>query len=784
MRALCGVLFAAGVVGQGLTTAVRAETTDDNNPQALEEVVVTSQRRTERLQDVPISVSAFSQAAMDTQGMRSIDDVARLTPGVTFSHGTNSNSESSTISIRGIASSAGAATTGVYVDDTPIQSRHLSFAAFNAWPVLFDIDRVEVLRGPQGTLFGAGSEGGTIRFITPEPGLHDYSMYARSEIASTEYGAPTYEAGVAGGGPLIDGTLGFRASVSYRREGGYVDRVDWHTGETVDANSNWNRTTTARLAVKWVPSDDVSVTPSFYYQTRYVNDTSAYWSVLPGSADPTGGQFDTPFKNGNALANPSTDRFMLPAIKVDWNLGAVSLTSNTSYFKRDESAVTDYTQYDRAVFIGSPYPPASSQAPTYWADNQKNFTQEVRLQSTDPRARVSWTAGLFYQRADENSVENVYDPSLPADFDNATGVPGLFTSIFGPLLNGYIYKQDPYRGVDKQIAGFGQASVGLTDALKLTLGLRYAKADFHGSTQYAGPVVGTPVSSTGSLSEHPATPKAGLDYQLTPDNLLYVSAAKGYRIGGSNAKVGVACEPALAAIGLTDVPATYGSDSVWSYEVGSKNVLADRRLLIDASAYLIKWNNIQQWVYLSSCGFPFTANLGKAESRGFDLQTRYSFPKLLTVGATFGYTDAHYTQTVQLQGAASSIVQDGDHIAGSPWTLAVFGQLDFPALGKQGYVRMDYEYDAQQTDKVPNQDPANGTYAKYFASVPVQSFASLRAGLKWSGLDISVFSQNLFNTRPRLTSTEDVGTPTGGTPLFYDISWRPRTVGVTMTYHY
>ena len=139
---------------------------------SLEEIVVTAQRREERLQNVPISVSVYNQATMDAQGTRTIDDIARLTPAITFIRSANNNNaESSDIAIRGIASNAGAATTGIYIDDTPIQSRHLSFGSFNTYPALFDLERVEVLRGPQGTLFGAGSEGGTVRFISPEPSL-------------------------------------------------------------------------------------------------------------------------------------------------------------------------------------------------------------------------------------------------------------------------------------------------------------------------------------------------------------------------------------------------------------------------------------------------------------------------------------------------------------------------------------------------------------------------------------------------------------------------------------
>ena len=236
LRQVISVTLALAVMGLGAGSA--AADTPSSTPAVsgtLDEIVVTSQRREERLQDVPISVSVFSQALMDAQGVRTVDDLSRLTPGVSFTRGAvNNNSDSSDIAIRGIDSTAGAATTGIYIDDTPIQSRHLSFGTFNAYPALFDIERVEVLRGPQGTLFGSGSEGGTIRFITPEPGLQKYSAYVRSELAETAHGDPVYELGAAAGGPIVADTLGFRASASIRHEGGYIDRVDWHTGNVVD----------------------------------------------------------------------------------------------------------------------------------------------------------------------------------------------------------------------------------------------------------------------------------------------------------------------------------------------------------------------------------------------------------------------------------------------------------------------------------------------------------------------------------------------------------------------
>jgi outer membrane receptor protein involved in Fe transport len=771
---MCGLLSVQCLADTGAdATGAAAEDS------SLEEVVVTAQRRTERLQDVPISVSVFSQATMDAQGTRGIDDIARLTPGLAFTRGAvNNNSESSDIAIRGIDSTAGAATTGIYIDDTPIQSRHLSFGTFNAYPQLFDIDRVEVLRGPQGTLFGSGSEGGTLRFITPEPGLEQYSAYARSEVAATAHGDPIEEIGLAGGGPIITDTLGFRASVSYRHEGGYVDRVDWQEDKVVDPNANADETKTARVALKWAVNDSVTVTPSVYYQYRHVDDTSSWWSIVPGSVDPTDGQFDSPFKTGNEIASPSTDQFTLSTVKIEWNFGAVRLVSNTSYYKRDQSAITDYAQFDRATFLGTPYAAQGTEAPTAWADTQRNWTQEFRLESEDKASRVNWTAGLFYQNAKENTVENVYDPELLA-------------FIGAPPANGFIYQQDPYSSVDKQIAVFGQANVGLTDQLKLTLGLRAAKADFTGQAYYDGFVLfGPPVSSVGSETEHPVMPKFGLNYQIDADYLVYTTIAKGFRIGGANPQIASTCD--LAAYGLKSVPQGFSSDSVWSYEVGTKNEFDDRRVLLNASAYLIKWNNIQQNVALA-CGFQFTANLGEAESRGIDLQGQFKVNDMLSLGGTFGYTNASYTQTVYATQAAAqaaaadpssglfSIVEDGDHLPGAPWTLAVFGQLNFPVASARGYVRTDYQYSAKQTTVIAAQNPMDGGSPSAIPGIPSTAFSSLRAGVRWSGFDVSLFSQNLFDTRPRLSQSPD---GPNGTPLYQDITFRPRTIGVTATYHY
>ena len=201
----------------------------------LEEIVVTATRREEGISKVPISITALSQDALDQKGIRDLTELVRFTPGVSIdTTGTNQ------ISIRGISSSAGAGTTGIYIDDTPIQMRELGFNPDETLPKTFDLDRVEVLRGPQGTLFGSGSEGGTVRYIMTQPSVSQESTYMRSEAAYTQYGTPSGEAGIAHGGPIIDGVLGYRASIWYRYDGGWINRVD-NAGDITEKNANHAR---------------------------------------------------------------------------------------------------------------------------------------------------------------------------------------------------------------------------------------------------------------------------------------------------------------------------------------------------------------------------------------------------------------------------------------------------------------------------------------------------------------------------------------------------------------
>jgi iron complex outermembrane receptor protein len=750
----------------------------------LQEIVVTAQRRSERLQDVPASVGVFTQETLDAQSVRGIDDLTRLSPGVTFLRNgayTTSSGGASDVAIRGIDSIAGAATTGIYIDDTPIQARHVNLTSQNAYPALFDVDRVEVLRGPQGTLFGAGAEGGAVRFISPDPGLAAYSGYYMSELATTANGDPSYQAGVAVGGPIVNDQVGFRVSASFRHDGGWVNRVDFATGDTVDARSNWQETSSLRGALTFKVTDALTITPSLYYQEQYLNDTEYYWKEL---SNPAANEFN----NGNVIPSPDRDKFYLPAVKVAWNLGAARFVSNTSFFSRDQYSTTDATMLDRAEYLfggtypNFPFPPPGVTAPEKNADGQNIFVQEARLESTAADSPLAWVAGVFYEHARENTSVSIVDPSLPGEFTSLYGVP--WNTAVGPLLPGGYLLKTPYAwAVDKQIAGYGQLDWKFLHSFKLTVGLRVSDADSSGAQYSTGPEIGpTPLSSSGSTTEHPVTPKFGLSYQPTRDQLYYANAAKGYRIGGVNGPLSSLCAGNLAELSLTRGPATYQSDSLWSYEVGFKDSLLDRRLQINASAFYIDWSNIQNSVYLPTCGFSFVANLGKVTSKGGDLEILARPTDDWHLELTGSYTNARYDSTVYAApGATVALAGKGDYLPVAPWTVVASTEYEIPWLKDHGpYVRFDYQFSARYKSPLEFQDPTTISYdpAPFYQTQAVS--LSARAGFRWNGFDLSVFGTNLTNTHPVLFDSRYYPP----LPLFFDTSWRPRTIGITGTHRF
>jgi outer membrane receptor protein involved in Fe transport len=824
---------------------------------------------------------------MDTQGVRAVADVARLTPGLTF---TQTSSLRSNIAIRGISSTSGTATTGVYVDDTPIQTRVIGVSSTNVYPQIFDLERVEVLRGPQGTLFGAGSEGGTVRFIQSEPSLTQYSSYSRAEYSNTTGSSdPSYEIGAAFGGPIVPEKLGFRLAAWYRKDGGWIDR-ETGTAQVLDSTgksgidsinfqatgqgmpaANWGETTVVRGALTFAPVDLFTVTGSVLYQKQYNNDQN--YSIWPGASSFSSSQFVTPLwvasdsptdtahtfipkagldgYPGIVPNQPYNDQFYLPALKLNFDLGPVQLVSDTSYFDDARSLISDYTLIHEVSYAHRPVPNAGDQGWSWNSNTQRQLTQEIRVQSTDPAARLNWVAGLFYDRARQANQQVSYNnfvntaPSIsvapvagfptpaPAVTNGPPYGPGAsaYQNYYGIGLIDGVYNYYAYLvSQDRQFAGFAQLDFRVTDKLKLIAGIREAHDSFSLTPTYRGPLtnlnitqgrnclpgtgapggpacvvpppnpaagsngywpVGTgpfaPAFVTGvqSASENANTPKLGVSYQADSNNLYYATASKGFRPGGAQQQQPSNCDAQLVAYGYVNAngspapPSTFKSDSLWNYEIGGKNKLLDGRLTLNSSAYLIKWSNIQTSVSLTSCLQSFFANLGQATGRGFDLQAAFEPVDNLVLSPTVSYNKITFDNATILGG--KTVYTKGSVIPGSgaPWTVIMSGEYGHKLFDQaQGYGHLDWTYTSAQKVNGTT-DPGTASYDPMLRPPPATTLVNGRVGVRLEGLDVSLFMNNVANAHPDLALTR-----TFGQPVYTDYTFRPRTVGVTMTYRY
>lgn len=746
--------------------------------QAATDIVVTARRRAEPLSKVPLSIVATDQKALDDRGVKSFSDLARLTPSVTFgqsalAYGTGQ----SNIAIRGVTTVSGVPTTGIYIDDTPVQTRNGGSPSLtNPYPQIFDLDRVEVLRGPQGTLFGTGSMGGAVRFITPEPSYNDLSIYARSEVSTTDHGGVSYEAGGAVGIPVVEDKLGIRVSVWHRHDSGYIDRLDRVTKQLVKQDINYQNSTNARFALGWKPTEFLTITPSVYYQKTYYGDADLY-----ELATSRGSNLSTSISR---LPQTHSDEFVLPALKVSVDLGGVTLISNSSYFSRKTRTVSDDSTLSLALFSGYNYTvPAALNGYLAYTKNrtsQTTFTQEVRLQSADPNARFTWVLGAFYGQGSTKDNYGGADPDLLDNINfglSQAGEPpvGSVADVLGyPLYQGQYSNLVMTRYKDTQKSAFFQADFKILPELKLTAGVRYTSAGLTYDSFYAGPVYGTDTGLTARATPHnnQVTPKFGVSYQANSANLFYANVAKGARAGLVAPAVGSFCGADAANLGFDPLVARpIKPDSLWSYEVGTKNRLFGGRVTTDISAYHIDWSNIQSTLFLPICSLPTTFNLGKAKIDGFDMAISVKPAKGLTLGASVSYTNARYSQS-QPNG-----YNKGEPLGVAPWSVHLEGEYEFELAARDYYLRSDFSYtshDGRPLDLTsPLVDPN-------LPRPPSASLLNLRAGARFSGFDLSVFAANVTNSEPVLSRGHD----TVRSQVFRSTTYRPRTIGLTLTYRH
>jgi outer membrane receptor protein involved in Fe transport len=400
----------------------------------------------------------------------------------------------------------------------------------------------------------------------------------------------------------------------------------------------------------------------------------------------------------------------------------------------------------------------------------------MRLQSTNPDARVTWVIGVFYAGNEQESKEEINDPELPQITRYLWNETVLQAWSENLLPNGDDYINDTLAH-DSQIAAFGDATYAFTDQWKLEAGLRVAHTQFTFANYANGPQNFGPSSGTGGERELPVTPKVSLDFQATPDDLIYATVAEGYRIGGANPPF------PLIACGVPSVPSSYTSDTTWSYELGAKDKWLGGKLQTDASVYYVNWNDIQQDVYLPLCGLQYTSNLGNAVSKGFDFQADYQVTDSFHFELTVGYTDARYT-TNAYSADGTLLVAPGEAIGEqpyiSPWTLTAGAEYDFMVLGNESYARLDDEFASENNWPLTTQNPLSESYDPHLVNDPPTNFMSARAGTTFDTWDVALFMNNVLDSHPRL----DLNHQDANTLLYEASTFRPRTTGIEVNYRF
>jgi outer membrane receptor protein involved in Fe transport len=806
-------------------SAAIAQTEPADEPSAFADIIVTATKQSQSIDRTAMSISALTPEALEQKSIRTMQDLGRNVPALLVTPVTagTGNGNGLDISIRGVRSAVGAPTTGVYLDDAAIQRRAAqggNVGNGTIFPQLFDLERIEVLRGPQGTLYGGSSQGGTIRFITPRPSLTDFSGHAKVELSATRDGGMSYEMGAAAGGPIIEDKVGVRIAGWGRHLGGYVDHVSRFTGETIEANSNKQDAWAVRLSGLIQITDRLSISPAYYHSYEDVRDSDILWQDVPQFtvADRTTGTYTVPAhtygpynmfgayntgRNCNigdnfaglvpecARNSPRTSTLSVPSVAVDYALGGVDIKSVTSWVfdqnrgKVDTSFLDLYVSQAGAPFL---YILPLAQSDFFYKSRTDTFSQELRLSSNDKDAALGWVAGLYYVRAvtDADALAiGDYEAILLA-LRNQT----LQQNLGVDPLPGNVLQVREQDFVDTEIAGFVDASYRVTEKLKLIGGLRVSRQKFDYTQSLYGPRTGSNVPTlanggfaTGTLKETPITPKFGAQYQIDARNMLYATAAQGFRGGGINTPPPpVRCAADLAALGGS-VPQTYKSDSLWSYEAGAKLRPASG-LQLNASAFLIDWSDVQVSYLLPGCLQSYITNGGKARSKGFDAQVRAAFGYHIALNAEVAYTNARYTR--ELSAGPRLLIAKGDTLPVPPWTAVLGAEFKHDVGGFPAFVRADYQYSSPYKTGF---GPGTFSHAPDVYRIGDTHNVSMRAGVDLGQWGVAFYVQNLLNSQDVLSQAGgrascrnlDCSSFGNNVPVIEYTTFRPRTIGAAVT---
>lgn len=715
----------------------------------IEVVKVTAQKRKEDPAKVAMSITAVTGAQLQAEHVNDFTDLTRVVPNISFTAASGNGGAgpgTENIEIRGISSTAGAATVGIYLGDVSITVGNV-YTMGTVEPKFFDIDRVEVLRGPQATLYGASSMGGTIKFVPNEPDLKEREFTTYGELSNTKGGSGNYAANMVANFPLIQDELALRIGVQAQHTGGYINQVDGD-GNVLANNINKLSDQEMRVALKWKPIRSVTITPSVYYQKVDAKDIAAF-------------NLDRPYYQAQKqVREPSKDTLLTPSVTVNWDLGAMDLTSATSYFERKFDRTQNgsaYNSYSLSTFLtstedGGKAPPeliaaiAGLPSAVYLNNQVRQVSQEFRLASRPYDASVSpwtWLAGAYFSNQHTNIIEN--DPIFGVtDTFKRFGFDIADPDLLPDARPGQFPNDNSFAGAfhfrEKQSSVFGEVNYYFTPTVHATVGARYLKADSTLDQRNGNYLAGAGNNSSASSSSKAFTPKYALTWEVNPSNTVYTSVAKGFRLGGNNIYVPpTTCSQDLEANGLSKGPDSYSADSLWSYEVGSKSRFLNNRVTVNADVFYVKWKNIQQGVYLPTCAYTYNANAGDATSKGFEFDIKAKPLPGLTLTASAGYVKAELSND---EGSRNGVVGAvaGAQVQGVPkYNAAVNATYNFAAFGdKSAYVMGGMQWVGASKGSL---NPDQTDYDR-----PAYHSTDFSAGMSIDRYNVSVFIKNAFDT--------------------------------------
>lgn len=704
---------------------------DSRSVETSPDIIVSARRRDEVLTNVPASVTAYSSDFIQKQNIQSFADYATRVPNLTFQYGQGSDFSAAGFSggrvtiIRGVA---GANTTAYYINDTPIPA--------SVSPLTLGLERIEILKGPQGTLFGASSMGGNLRFITRQPSLSDNSYIAQAQAGVTRRGDGADLAGaVYADIALVPDRLGINASVEARRDSGFITRTfPDGSGNLVSKDGQGEiQTLAGSINVRMRVSDALEATISGTGQIANMDGFAAAYVPLPDYR-PVSYTLD----RARDVQEYSDDKWGLASLVLNYSNGGIGIVSSTSYFTRNVDELEDSTEgqntsleapveeFGFGVDLGDP--------PFFNIDyvNERRFTQEVRLTFDDGTILpgISGVVGVFYQNQ-RLSVETprISVPELAAR-------PDIFGADYVIALKKITH--------ERNVAAFGELYATLAPKLNLTLGARVydikQRTDPWFSFGIYAPPGGSPRPG-GTNTQSGVVPKAVLSYEIGDRGNIYASASKGFRPGGTQ-RVPDFCAADLALIGRTqEGVATYKPDTLWSYEVGAKSRLANGRLSASIAAFQIDWSSIQQTVLMPVCGFAFQLNGGKARIRGgeFELSGRPFAGVPLSIQLGFGYTDA-----IVRDPGDTDLLPNSRLMQVPKFTGTASAYYEQPLSGSTSFfVAGDYSYTGAVQTPSGRRQPFN--------------MVNANVGLKFGNSQIMVFGKNLLDKRLNMGDLYPIG---------------------------